>query len=220
MTGQDHAGLGTFSVHGSPATSDRAGFAFKGVTLDGDWTVELKAGSAGGSEQMGREACDAVLTELEPCFGTWHLSCVTWETSGPAVCAGPSCVRCELSSIPSLHPLDASAIPTSCNNQHCLPTSPSIPCGLPSPQLNNPVLGDGQRWVPGLPGSWSQGPSDLCRDGIRAPPLGRGEAGRRPCAPSYLSGAWPPPDPECSLNTSSSSPGSKCVTLSSSRVTI
>lgn len=61
-----------------PAISDRVGFAFKGITLDGDWTLELKTESAGGLEQMGREACDAVLTELEPCFCTLYLTRVTW----------------------------------------------------------------------------------------------------------------------------------------------
>lgn len=45
MTRQDHAGSGILSntAESFLATSDGVGFAFKGITLDGEWTVESKA---------------------------------------------------------------------------------------------------------------------------------------------------------------------------------
>lgn len=47
-TAQDHAGLGISSVHGScgkvSSNSERVRFAFKGIILDGDWTVRFKEG--------------------------------------------------------------------------------------------------------------------------------------------------------------------------------
>lgn len=88
--------------------------------------------------------------EVWPRAGLLRLSTV--DVWGWLILCGGRPVHCmELSSIPGLHPVDASSTPTS-YNQHCLPTLLS---GLQSPQLRTLVLGDGQhglawRWAPGL----------------------------------------------------------------------